>query len=69
MHASLSHVGTWAGGGQTHVVVVVRAGSGTQNLAVALQEGVEAALKPLELLQHLDVLRRRRVAAGNPKRQ
>lgn len=56
-------------GGRAHVVVVVRAGSGTQNLIVALQEGMKAALKSLELLEHLDVLRRGRMAVGNPKRQ
>jgi len=43
------------------VVVVVRGGSGTQNLVVALQEGLKAALQPLELLEHFNVLRRRRV--------
>lgn len=51
------------------IIVVVRAGSGTQNLIVALQEGLEAALKPLEFLEHLNIFRRRRMAVGNPKRQ
>ena len=60
--------GCWRrGGGWAHIVVVVCGGSSTQNLIVALQEGLEAALKPLQLLKHLDVLRRRRVAVGNPK--
>lgn len=35
------------GVGGTHVIVVVRGGSSTQNLVVALQEGLKAALKPL----------------------
>lgn len=63
--------GSWGKGEgwRAHVVVVVRAGSSTQNLIVALQEGMKAALKSLELLQHLDVLRRGRVAVGNPKGQ
>lgn len=60
--------GSGLGGGRAHVVVVVRAGSSTQNLIVALQEGMQAALKSLELLEHLDVLRRGRMAVGNPKR-
>lgn len=35
------------GVGGAHVVVVVRGGGSAQNLIVALQEGLEAALKPL----------------------
>lgn len=69
VHPTLLHLGSTARGwgGGPHVVVVVRGGSGAQNLIVALQEGLEAALKPLELLKHLDVLRRGRVAVGNPQ--
>jgi hypothetical protein len=43
------------------IVVVVCGGCSTQNLIVALQEGLEAALQPLQLLEHLNILRRRRM--------
>lgn len=55
----------WVGG--AHIVVVVCAGSSTQDLIVPLQEGMKAALKSLEFLEHLDVLHRGRMAEGIPR--
>lgn len=70
LYFSPFHAGHPGGGaGGTHVVVVVRGGSGAQNLVVALQEGLKAALQPLELLEHFDVLRRGRMAVGDPETQ
>lgn len=56
------------GAGGAHVVVVVCGGSGAQNLVVALQEGLKAALQPLELLEHFNILRWGRMAVGEPER-
>lgn len=47
LYFSLFHLGSAGVGGGAHIIVVVRGGSSTQNLIVALQEGLEAALKPL----------------------
>lgn len=52
---------------RAHIVVVVRGGGSTQNFIVALQEGLESALQPLQLLEHLNILRWGRMAVDNPK--